>query len=154
MKTILILTAAIAAAAGLLSGCAHSTSGEVYSRDQARVSHDVAFGTVKSVKPVKIEGSRSGAGAVAGGVAGGVAGAQIGAGKGQILAGLGGAAVGAVAGVVGEELITRDNGQQIIVAMPDGRLIAVVQKADETFKPGERVCILKANGATRVQHEP
>ena len=154
MKALLALTAGMAAAAGLFSGCAHSTSGEVYSRNQTRVAQDVSVGTVESVKPVKIEGTRSGVGAAAGGVAGGVAGAQVGAGKGQILAGLGGAAVGAVAGVVGEELITRETGQQIVVRMPDGHLIAVVQKADVTFNPGDRVRILKAGGTTRVQHEP
>lgn len=153
MRTILAAVAGGAMLAGLGGGCAHSTSATAYTRAQARVPHDVLTGTVEAVKPVKIEGTRSGKGATVGAVAGAVGGAQVGHGAARVVGGLGGAAVGAVAGAVGEELVTRESALQITVRLPDGRAVAVVQKADETFLVGERVVILRApDGTLRVQH--
>ncbi|NIW45854.1 MAG: hypothetical protein GWN30_14235, partial [Gammaproteobacteria bacterium] len=50
----------------LMSACAPSSrSGNVYSRDQARVSHSVYYGTILRVEEVTIEGDSSGAGTLA-----------------------------------------------------------------------------------------
>jgi outer membrane lipoprotein SlyB len=134
-----------------LSGCASSRSGEVYSRDQARRVQTVQLGTVESVKPVKIEGTKSGLGTVGGGVAGGVAGSTIGSGAGSTLAALGGAIVGAVAGTAGEEAVTRKNGLEITVKLDSGPTLVVVQEADVAYAPGDRVRVLTgSDGVTRV----
>lgn len=141
---------AFLAAAALLSGCASSQSGEVYSRNQARTLQTVQMGTVEFVKNVQIEGTKSGLGAVAGGVAGGVAGSTIGSGKGSALAALGGAAIGAVGGAVAEEKLTKKAGLEITVKLDSGTIIAVVQEADVMFSVGERVRVLTGGGTTRV----
>lgn len=139
------------AAAALLSGCAASRSGEVYSRDQTRRTQTVQYGTVQSVRTVQIEGTKSGLGTIGGGVAGGVAGSTIGSGKGQVLAALGGAALGAVGGTVAEEKLTKKARLEITVKLDSGSIIAVVQEADVPFSVGERVRILTGpDGTTRV----
>lgn len=139
------------AAAALLAGCASSNSDEVYSRDQARRTQTVQFGTVQFVRNIRIEGTRSGVGAVAGAVAGGVAGSTVGAGSGRTLAALGGAALGAVGGTVAEEQLTKKAGLEITVKLDKGPSIAVVQGADVMFVIGERVRVLTgSDGTTRV----
>ena len=135
----------------LLTGCASSTSGQVYSRGQVRQSQTVQMGTVESVRPVQIEGTKSGVGAVGGAVAGGFAGSTIGGGRGSTLAAVGGALAGAAAGSYAEEKMTNANGLEITVKLDSGGLIAVVQEADHPFYPGDRVRVLTAgDGSTRV----
>jgi len=138
-------------AAALIAGCASSNSGEVYSRDQVRVTQTVQPGTVEFVKNVQIEGTKSGVGSVAGGVAGGVLGSTIGGGKGSVLAALGGAAVGAVGGAVAEEKLTKKAGLEITVQLDNGSTIVVVQEADVMFAVGDRVRVLTGSGVTRVE---
>ena len=81
-----------------VAGCATSRSGNVYSRDQSRVVHEVYDATVLYVRPVQIEGTKSGLGTVAGGVLGAVVGHTIGGGSGKAVATVAGGIVGAVAG--------------------------------------------------------
>lgn len=136
----------------LLAGCASSKSGEVYSRDQARQSMTVRLGTVEFVKPVRVEGSKSGLGTVAGGIIGGVAGSTVGGGKGSTLAALGGAIGGAVVGNVAEEKLTQFDGLEITVKLDSGEVIATVQEDDVLFAVGDRVRVLTArDGIIRVQ---
>ena len=134
----------------LLTGCASSNSGDVYSRNQARTMQTVQMGTVQAVRSVQIEGTKSGVGAVGGGVAGGVLGSTIGGGRGSVLAAVGGAALGAVGGAVAEEKLTKKNGLEITVKLDSGPVIAVVQEADIMFSIGERVRVLTGGGTTRV----
>ena len=136
-----------------LPGCAPpSTSGQVYSRDQARISHQVFFGAVLEVRPVTIEGTQSGAGAVAGGVLGGIAGSAIGGGTGRRLATATGAIAGAVTGSAVEKSATTVQGQEITVELDNGESIAVVQEADVNFQDGDRVRVLRSqDGTMRVR---
>ena len=72
----------LCAAAGVLfSGCVSQKTGDVYTRDEALREQSVRRASVESVRPVKIEGTRSGVGAVAGGAVGGIAGSTVGTGK-------------------------------------------------------------------------
>ena len=136
----------------LLTGCASSRSGEVYSRDQARQAQTVQLGTVEFVKNIKIESTKSGAGSIGGAVVGGVAGSTIGSGKGSTLAALGGAVLGALGGTAAEEKLTRKDGLEITVKLDSGNVIAVVQEADVQFAVGDRVRVLTApDGTTRVE---
>ncbi|MFC1868536.1 glycine zipper 2TM domain-containing protein [Thermodesulfobacteriota bacterium] len=137
----------------LAGGCASSRSGQVYSRDQARKAHTVRLGTVKSVKQVKIEGTKSGIGAVAGGAAGGAVGSTVGGGSGKTVATVLGAVAGGLAGAAAEEGITKKGGLEITVELDDKEIIAVIQEADEQFIAGDRVRILTGpDGTTRVRH--
>jgi len=69
-----VLMAAIVAALG---ACATS-SPDVVQRGDAQSLSQVQDGTVLSIRPVTVDGSQSGVGAVAGGVIGGVAGSSVG----------------------------------------------------------------------------
>ena len=136
----------------LLSGCASSQSGEVYSRDQTRQAQTVELGTVEFIKEVEVEGSRSGLGAAAGGITGGVLGSMVGGGKGSTLAALGGAAVGVFTGSKVEEKTSQYTGLEITVKLDSGKAVVVVQEADVPFAVGERVRVLSArDGTTRVE---
>jgi outer membrane lipoprotein SlyB len=46
--------------------------------------------------------------------------------------------------------MTRQEGVEITVRLDNGELRAIVQTADEPFKPGDRVRLLSVNGQTRV----
>lgn len=150
IKTITIPVMLIAAAL-FISGCATSRSGQVYSRDEARVVQTVETGTVESVKDVLIEGTKTPVGTAAGGVAGGVLGNTVGSGRGRTVATVLGALAGAAAGTAAEEGLTRRNGLEIVVKKDTGHTIVVVQEADMLIASGDRVRIITApDGTTRV----
>ena len=112
----------------------------------------VNYGTVREVRSVQIEGTKTGLGTVAGGVAGGVLGSQVGGGAGRVVGGVLGALGGAAIGAVSEEGLTRRNGLEIMVELDTGQILSIVQEADVPFSPGERVRVLRANdGSSRVQ---
>lgn len=147
------LIAAVLTVAGLtlLSGCASSLSSDAYTRDSARQMQTVYYGTVQSVRSVRIEGTKTPIGAGAGAVAGGILGSGVGGGTGRSLATVGGAVLGGVAGSAAEEGITRQRGYEISVRLDNGRDISVVQAADIAFQPGERVRVVEGrDGTTRV----
>lgn len=135
----------------VLSGCASSLSGSSYSRSDARRVQTVRTGTVINVRQVEIEGTRSGVGAISGGAMGAVLGSFVGAGRGNVLAIVGGGLAGAAAGAAAEEGITRQPGLEITVKMDNGETIAIVQSADERFEPGDTVTVLvQSDGRARV----
>ena len=138
------------AAAATLAGCATSKSGDVYSREEALREQTVRLATVESVRPVTIQGTRSGIGAASGAVVGGVAGSGVGHGKGSTIAGVLGAVGGGVAGQAIEEGTTRKNGVEITVRLDNGELRAIVQEETDKFVPGQRVRLLTSGGVTRV----
>lgn len=138
--------------AGLLSACATSNSGDVYTRDQTRQAQTVRMGVVESVRLVKIEGTKSGIGAGTGAVVGGVAGSTMGGGKGKILTTVIGAVAGGLAGSAAEEGLMKKDGLEITVKLDNGTMLAVVQEATEQFHPGERVRVLDGAGETRISH--
>ena len=146
-------TAAIVAAAiaTVLSGCAApGLGGASYSREQARREQTVRMGVIESVREVKLEGTRSGIGPGAGAVAGGVAGSSIGHGRGSALGAIAGAVVGGVAGQAAEQGLTAKRGVEVTVKLDSGHMLAIVQEADETFRPGDRVRILSDGATSRV----
>lgn len=146
----LTCTLLVVLATALLGACASNQSGTVYSRDEARAMQEVQTGTVVDVRPVTIEGTKSGAGTIAGGVLGGIAGSGAGGGTGRALAAAAGAVVGALGGSAVEEGITREKGLQITVKLDGGRTVAIVQKADQVFNAGDRVQLTTYNGTTHV----
>jgi outer membrane lipoprotein SlyB len=138
------------AAAATLAGCATSKSGDVYSRNEALREQTVRLATVESVRPVTIQGTRSGIGPAAGAVVGGVAGSGVGHGRGSTIAGVLGAVGGGVAGQAIEEGSTRKNGVEITVRLDNGELRAIVQEETDKFVAGQRVRLLTSGGVTRV----
>ncbi len=61
-----ILLASFTAVALAISGCASSLTGDTYSRDEARAVQTVRYGTIESLRPVKIEGTKTPIGSGAG----------------------------------------------------------------------------------------
>ena len=142
----------VAALSVLVTACASSNSGSVYKRDDARKVQTVKTGVVESVRQVKLEGTKTPIGTVAGGAIGGIAGSSVGGGRGSAIAAVLGAVVGGLAGSAAEEGITRKDGLEITVKLDGGAMIAIVQEADEAFKPGDKVRIVENSDTSRVTH--
>ncbi|HWI97785.1 MAG TPA: hypothetical protein VNU96_02135 [Burkholderiales bacterium] len=140
----------VSAAAVLFAGCVSQKTGDVYTRDEALREQSVRRATVESVRPVKIEGTRSGVGAVAGGAVGGIAGSTVGTGKTSNVAAVAGALGGGLAGQALEEGVTRKNGVEITVRLDNGEMRAIVQDDSDKFFTGQKVRLLTHNGITRV----
>ena len=137
----------------VLCSCASSRSGNVYSRDQARITHAVETGTVEMVTEVEIEGTKGQVGVVAGGAAGGAIGSTIGSGSGRTVAMVIGAIIGGFTGAAAEGKITQKAGLEITVKLDSGTTLIVVQEADEAFQAGDRVRVIKgSDGTTRIRH--
>ena len=149
-----ILTIFLLPIALLLSGgCASNLGGDDYSRSEARRTMRVRFATVESVRPVRLEGTRTPVGPMAGAVAGGVIGHSLG-GRGSVISAVGtvaGAVAGGVGGAAVEEAVTRRRGVEITVQLDNGEYLAVVQAdGGEDFQPGERVRLVGDGYTERI----
>lgn len=137
----------------LFAGCADNLSGDVYTREEARKTLDVSYGTVVAVRPVVIEGERSFLGEAGGAVIGGMAGNTVGSGSGRALATAAGAVAGTVVGGAAQERATRAQGAEITIRLDnDGNTIAIVQQVEDLkeFVAGQRVRLTSSNGNRRV----
>jgi outer membrane lipoprotein SlyB len=152
MKSTIFIVIIAGALAGALAGCATRESGSVYGKHETGREQTVRSATVESVRQVKIAGSNSQVGTIGGGAVGGIAGSTVGHGKGSAVGAILGAVGGGVAGSAIENAATAKNGLEITVKLDNGDLRAIVQEADEEFKPGERVRLLNSGGVTRVTH--
>ncbi|AOE84194.1 glycine zipper 2TM domain-containing protein [Pseudomonas sp. TCU-HL1] len=154
MRKPVLLVASFTAVALALGGCQSSLTGDTYSRDEARQVQTVRMGTIESLRPVKIEGTKTPIGAGAGAVVGGIGGSTIGGGRGSAVAAVIGAVAGGLLGAAAEEGITRTQGVEITVREDDGSMRAYVQEVqpNEIFRVGERVRIMTVSGTSRVSH--
>jgi outer membrane lipoprotein SlyB len=142
------------AVAATLSACATS-SPDVVSRNEAQRLSQIQDATVLSVRPVVIDGSQSGAGAVTGGVVGGIAGASVGGHREAVAVGVLAAVAGAVVGNAIERAGTREEALEILVQLRNGERRSIIQaKGTETLTPGEPVILVSSNGKTRVMRAP
>ncbi|NAS93156.1 hypothetical protein CVE24_18880, partial [Pseudomonas syringae pv. actinidiae] len=131
MRKSALLVASFTAMALMLGGCTSNLSGDSYSRDEARTVQTVRMGTIESLRPVKIEGTKTPIGGVAGAVVGGVGGSAIGGGRGSVVAAVIGAVAGGLLGSATEEGLTRTQGVEITVREDDGSMRAYVQQVQE-----------------------
>lgn len=154
MRKSALLAASFTAMVMTLSGCTSSLTGDSYSRDEARAVQTVRLGTIESLRPVKIEGTKTPIGAGAGAIVGGVGGSAVGGGRGSIVMAVVGAVAGGLLGSMTEEGLTRTQGVEITVREDDGSMRAYVQQVQENeiFRVGERVRIMTLNGTSRVTH--
>ena len=152
MRKSIVLAVTFTALTTLLSGCASSLAGDTYSRDDARRVQTIRMGSIESLRPVRIEGTKTPIGAGAGAVVGGVAGSTIGGGRGSAVAAVIGAVAGGLIGAATEEGFTRTQGVEITVREDDGALRAYVQAVEpnQVFRVGQRVRITNVNGQSRV----
>lgn len=153
MRRPFLLIASFATLA-LLGGCASSLTGDTYSRAEARAVQTVRMGTIESLRPVQIEGTKTPIGAGAGAVIGGIGGSSVGGGRGSAVMAVVGAVAGGLLGAAAEEGLTRTQGVEITVREDDGSMRAYVQEVEpnQIFRVGERVRIMTVNGTSRVTH--
>ena len=145
---------AAALMAGLtLVGCANTDiySGSVHRGEQAKEARSISYGTIVSVREVKIQADSPGViGTVGGGVLGGIAGSGIGGGTGQAIATSVGAIAGAVIGNTVEQKVSQVSSLEMVIRKDDGNEIVVVQKKEDGFTPGKRVRIVGSNSDLNV----
>lgn len=148
----LLLAATLAFSATLLSGCVSESSGQVYKRSEVKQAQIVQRGTIKSIRPVKIQGKESnfGIGTIGGAALGGIAGGSIGHGLGSAAAAVGGALLGGMAGNAVEGKVREENGIEIIVRLDNGTEVSVVQAADQAFSVGQHVKVVGSGENVRV----
>ncbi|KAE9536758.1 hypothetical protein A1D25_03195 [Ursidibacter arcticus] len=136
-----------------LVGCANTDiySGDVYRGDQAKEARSISYGTVVSVREVKIQANNQGVlGSIGGGVIGGIAGSTIGGGTGQAIATAVGAIAGAALGSKVEEKASQVSSLEMVIRKDDGKEIVVVQKKENGFVPGKRVRIVGSSSDLNV----
>lgn len=147
----LIIAALLAPAVALTAGCA-SLSPQDYSAGEARSVETVQYGSVVSVRPVRINGDQAPVGTIAGAGVGGLLGSAVGHGNGSIAGAILGAVGGGLAGNAIEHNATTHNGEEVVVRLDNGQTIAVVQGGWQDFAAGQRVQIVTGRGGSRVEH--
>ena len=140
-----------ASALAITAGCA-TYGPEDYSYREARVMESVAYGTIESVRPVKLNEDHAPVGTVAGAAIGGVLGSTLGRGAGGAVATILGAVGGGLAGNAIEHSATEQNGAEIVVRLDNGPTVAVVQSGSQRFEAGQRVRVLTGPRGSRVEH--
>lgn len=130
------------AVAGLAAACAPQNTNTTFTQGAIGAPAAVSYGTIVGMRPVNVQGRRSGVGTAAGAVAGGVAGSYIGGDwRANALGAIGGAVVGGIAGTAVEAGVTRGTMIEFTIDDDRGRRFSVVQSNEEGLRPGERVQI-------------
>ena len=149
MKKLLIATMVVA-----LAACT-TTNPDVIQRGDAQRMSQVQDATVLSWRPVTVDGSQSGVGAVAGAVAGGVAGGSVGGSREGVIVGVLGEVAGAALGNAVERSTTKEQAVEILLQLRNGERRAIVQaQGNENFASGEPVIIVTTGGKSRVMRAP
>lgn len=133
-----------------LAACA--TRGNVYSRTDAGRPWTIRDATVVQVSEATIEGRETAIGTYGGGYIGHEVGRYAVRGSGSGVAGAVGSVAGAIAGQKAEKAATQQRAWEIVVEVEQGaETIAIVQPANESFTPGEKVRLYtRSDGAARV----
>ncbi|ALV05659.1 outer membrane lipoprotein [Roseateles depolymerans] len=144
----------IASLVAVLAAC-QTTNPDVIQRGDAQRLSQVQDATLLSVRPVTVDGSQSGAGAVTGGVVGAVAGGSVGGRREGLVVGVLGAVAGAALGNAVERSATKEDAVELLLQMRNGERRAIVQaKGAEVWQPGEPVILVTTGGRTRVMRAP
>jgi len=145
----------IVASVAVLSACATSSPDVVQYRDTQRMSV-VQDATVLSIRPVTVDGSQSGIGAVSGAMVGSVAGGGVGGNWRDRQAGsVVGMIAGALIGNAVERNSTRQDGYEILVQLRNGERRSVIQgRGEDSLAAGDAVILTTTAGKTRITRAP
>jgi len=126
------------------------TAGQAFAQQPG--SMEVRQGVIEQITPTQIHSNHHpGIGAIIGGLGGLGIGSLIGAGTGRDVAMVAGALGGALMGNNVQKRYEQPvEGQQIIVRITNGVLVAVTQPVDSRLKSGQRVYIEGSGESTRV----
>jgi outer membrane lipoprotein SlyB len=147
----MIIAALLLPAVALTAACA-SLGPQEYSAREARSVENVAYGTVVSVRPVRINADQAPVGTIAGAAVGGLLGSSVGHGGGSVAGAVLGAVGGGLAGNAIERSATTQNGEEVVVRLDNGQTIAIVQGGWQDFAAGQRVQVVTGRGGSRVEH--
>lgn len=140
LLSIICLTATFAA-----TGCANTDiyKGSVYTGEQAKEARNISYGTIVSVREVKIQGNSTGIiGTTGGGVIGGLVGSTIGGNRGSDIASAVGAVFGSLLGNTIEQKASQTTSLEMVIRKDSGEEIVVVQKKEAGLTVGKRVRIV------------
>jgi outer membrane lipoprotein SlyB len=151
MKRQWIATTLAASALVVAAGCATYDGPQEYSTRDERVVQSVTYGTVESVRAVRLDQHDAPVGTVAGAAVGGILGSQVGHGAGSAVGAILGAVGGGLAGNAIEHGVTEHQGEEVVVRLDNGSTIAVVQGGPEDLRPGDRVRVLNGARGARVE---
>lgn len=143
----ILAVTALAAAGGCTTVSPHD-----YDYSEVRSIQNVAYGTIESVRPVRLNEDQAGVGTGVGAVLGGLVGNTLSHGNGRAATTVLGALAGGLGGNALEHGATAQSGDEIIVRLDNGRVIAVVQGGSERFEAGQRVRVLTGGKGARVEH--
>ena len=133
----------------LLAGCASEGSHD-YVQSEARGVQSVDFGTVQSVRAVKIKADSAVVGTVAGAAIGGLLGDQVGHGGGR-------AAATVIGGSAAASPATRSSADRragrpgVVIPLDSGATVAIVQPGPHALAAGDRVRVLTGPKGSRVE---
>ncbi len=138
-----------------LSGCANTGmySGNVFSGEDAKMEQNISYGTIVSVRPVKIQGGQQqgpSLGGIGGAVIGGLIGSEVGGGVGRDIASAAGALAGSVVGSDVGNRLDQTEGLEMVIRKDNGQEVVVVQQAAPGFVPGARVQLVGNGGQATV----
>ena len=138
-----------------VSGCSSNKGGYDSRAGEVQQVYSVSYATATDVRIVTIHGDKSShqtIGGLIGSVAGGFLGSTIGSGTGRTLSSVGGALLGAAAGAGAGAVTSKEDGLQITLRYDDGHEEIVVQGAEPSIQPGQRVrIIIGADDSRRVE---
>lgn len=151
-NSVLVAPALVLGVVLTMSGCATSpTSAHTVRRSETGMAHTFERGEVIYVRDVTIEGESQGLGALAGGAMGLAVGNLVGGGRGRDLSRVTGTIAGAAAGTAMEQAVTTVAGVEVTILLESGELVVVLQAADEVFRKGDSVRLIRrADGGVRV----
>lgn len=142
---------ALTAVALGLGACQPNISGNQVTSSQAGQINQTVAGTVISYRPVTVQDQNPSYLTGAGAIAGGIGGSQIGGGDVEnALGAIGGALAGGLAGYAVEQAVNNQTGVEYTVELDDGRVVTIVQGADQLYPPGSRVLIAYGQGGARI----
>jgi outer membrane lipoprotein SlyB len=138
------LAVVLALGAGLVA-CAPAGNSTV-SRGALGSSGYVSSGTIVGMRPVQVQGTRTGLGAGTGAVAGGLVGSTIGGDwRARTVGGVIGALAGGLAGAAIEEGVTSGNAMEFIIRDDYGQTRSVIQTNELNLAVGERVLMTQTD---------
>ncbi len=146
LRQSLVVFSAVAGSSLLFSAC---SSGPTVAQSQVNVMRSVQTGVVVDVRPVVIEGDETWIGTGTGASAGAILGSSTGSGTSGALAGVAGGALGAIAGREVEEMMTRQDGFEMIIQLDDGSVVSIIQAAN-VYNPAIGDSVLVTGGNVRL----
>lgn len=146
--------AILAAVVSTLANAQQNTpSADVYGRANSMTVGTVYEGTVISVRPVRIEQSSTVTWTArsTGAALGGLLGSSVkGKDNARVATGILGGVLGGVAGDFAADRLGGEQGNEILIALKDGRAIAITQSGASPFAPGTPVYVIQSGGTNRV----